>query len=385
MILIVNFILFATAPARERKETDSGRYGRKRTLKQKALIAIFVIAIVVLGIFVVRARLFQTAGPSFDYSEYVSMWKPSSFYPMQFSAVLNTASYDNLEHNSLSVILANLNMLKDTGVGSIRIDLGFDPWLLNNQTAINEMGTIVNSIRQDGLKLIIADSAAESYRRHKLDWTQFQSAWIQRVNTLAELYKPDYYIVVKEPGWYVPMVSDARTNPTFQSVSSWTNLTLALTEAVHSVSPNTKVGVAISASSLNSQPTFYGQYLDAADQMTGISFLGFDIYTPNGFNATSDYVRSSSPTKSLWIAEAWSEANPPTNPAMANSDAVWIQALYYFAQSQIHAEMIIPFYDLAFAQYAQLSGSVVPSVSFFDSRTPVFYEYQRIIQSNLLS
>ncbi|MCL5067025.1 MAG: hypothetical protein M1368_01565, partial [Thaumarchaeota archaeon] len=299
-------------------------------MKQKALIAFFVIALVVLGVFVVRAQLRHNVKPSIDYSEYVALWKPASFYPMQFSAVLNTASYDNLEHNSLSVIQANLNMLKDSGVGSIRIDLGFDPWLLNNQTAINEMNAIVNNIRADGLKLIIADSAAESYRHHQLDWTQFQSAWIQRVKTLAAIYKPDYYIVVKEPGWYVPMVSDARTNPEFQSVSSWTNLTVALTEAVHSVSANTQIGVAISASSLDSQPTFYGQYLDAADQMTGISFLGFDIYTPNGFNATSDYVHSSSPVKPLWIAEAWSEPSPPSNPAMENSDATWITALYYF-------------------------------------------------------
>ncbi|MDG6908508.1 MAG: hypothetical protein JRN20_22285 [Nitrososphaerota archaeon] len=54
-------------------------------------------------------------------------WRPILFYPMHFSAVLSTASYDNLEHNSFAVIDANLNMLKDSGVGSIRIDLGFDP------------------------------------------------------------------------------------------------------------------------------------------------------------------------------------------------------------------------------------------------------------------
>ena len=301
---------------------------------------------------------------------------------MQFSAVLSTASYDNLEHNSFAVIQANLNMLKDSGVGSIRIDLGFDPWLSNNQTAISEVGSIMNMIRADGLRLIIADGAAETYRQHKLDWAQFQSAWIQRVKTIASLYKPDYYIVVKEPGWYVPMVSDARTNPTFQSVSSWTNLTASLAAAVCSVSPNTQVGIAVAADSLSKQPAFYRPYLNAADQMSSVSFLGFDIYDPLGFNATQDYAHANTPAKPLWIAEAWSEPSPPTNPAMENSDAVWIQALYYFAQSQIHASMIIPFYDLAFAQYAQLSGSVVPSVSFFDQRTPVFYEYQRIIQSN---
>lgn len=349
----------------------------------KRLIAILLIAaLVVTGLIAVHSQMQRASRPTYSYAADVQAWQPTSFYPMQFSAVLSTASYDNLEHNSFAVIEANLVMLKDSGVESIRIDLGFDPWLLNNQTAISEVGSIMNMIRADRLQLIIADGAAEFYRQHKLDWSQFQSAWIQRAKTVASLYKPDYYIVVKEPGWYVPMVSDARTNPTFQSVSSWTNLTAYLTAAVHSVSPATQIGIAVAADSLSKQPTFYAPYLNNVDEMNGIAFLGFDIYDPLGFNATSNYVHANMPVKPLWIAEAWSQASPPTNPAMENSDAVWIQALYYYAQSQIHASMIIPFYDLAFAQYTQLSGSVVPSVSFFDQRTPVFYEYQHIIRSN---
>ena len=343
-------------------------------------MAILIVGLI--GIHFFTAYRTSRTPVSFSYSEDLTAWKPTSFYPMQFGTVLTTASYDNLEHNSISVIDANLNMLITTGAKAVRIDLGYDAWLLNNQTAINEMTTIVSAIKNDGLQLIIADASAETYRHNPLPWSQFQSAWIQRVSTLAKLYQPNYYIAVKEPGWYVGMVSDARTNPAFQSVASWTNLTDSLAAAVHSVSPETQVGIAISATSLDSQPTFYVPYLNAADQITGIAFLGFDIYTPSAFNATSDYVHTSSPVKPLWVAEAWSAPSPPTNPAMANSDAVWIDALYYFAQSQIHASIVIPFYDLAFAQYAKLSGSVVPSVSFFNSRTPVFYEYRRIIQSN---
>jgi len=274
-------------------------------------------------------------------------------------------------------------MLVSTGANCIRIDIGYAPWLQNNQTAINEMSSLVQTIRSDGECLVIADAGSESYRNGgQIPWAQFQIAWVQRVKTLAALYHPDYYIVIKEPGWYVPMVSDARTNPSFQNASDWLNLTETLAETVLSVSPDTAVGVSIASASLGSNPSLYIPYMMGISKLSGISFVGFDIYSVAGFSETRTYLNQyGNGGKSIWIAEAWSTTNSPPNTTVQKQlDASWIKVLYYFGESQINASMIIPFYTNAFSQYT--SSTSISSPSFFDSRQPVYYAYQSIITAN---
>ncbi|HZW58485.1 MAG TPA: hypothetical protein VFF30_19510 [Nitrososphaerales archaeon] len=67
--------------------------------------------------------------------------------------------------------------------------------------------------------MIIADASSETYRNNPLPWAQFKEAWAERVQAIESLYHPDYYLIIKEPGWYIAMVSDARTNPQFPSPS----------------------------------------------------------------------------------------------------------------------------------------------------------------------
>jgi len=302
---------------------------------------------------------------------------------MGFGAVLQTASYGNIYDNSLPVINSDLNMLAASGVKAVRIDLDFAPWLQNNYKVISKVSTIVQQVKNDGLKLIIADAAAESYRNGgQLSWSQFQAAWINRVKTLASLYHPDYYIVVKEPGWYVPMVSDGSGTPQMQSSSSWLNLTSTLAATVLSASPNTKVGVSVAADSLGTRPSLYVPYLEGVETFRSISFIGFDIYTTTGFTSTENFMNYvGSGGKSIWIAEAWSSEDSFSNPANSALDASWINVLYYFAESQIHASMIIPFHTNDFSQYS--SASTISSPTFFTSREPVFYSYKSIVTSNI--
>jgi len=311
-------------------------------------------------------------------------WQPTTIAPIGFGAVLQTASYANIYENSISVINSDLAMLVSSGVRSVRIDVDFDPWLQNNAQMIAKMNTVVQLIRGDGLKLIIADASAESYRDGgQVTWTKFQSAWVQRVQTLASAYHPDYYIVIKEPAWYLPMISDSSSNPQVQNSSSWLNLTRQLTSAAHAVSPQTLVGISVGADGVGTKPSFYYPYLSGVESQTGVTFLGFDIYDSFGFKSTQNFLgRIGNGGKSVWIAEAWSSGNISTafNPANSQLDAGWIKVLYYFAESQVHAQMIVPFYTNNFAQYN--SENSVPSSSFFASRQPVFYSYQSLITTS---
>lgn len=304
---------------------------------------------------------------------------------MDFGALFHRASYGNLEtsYNTIAVQNANLNMLLSTNVRCIRIDIGYAPWLQKTQTAITEITSLVQSVREAGKCLIIADAASETYRKAgALPWSQFEAAWAPRVSTLAALYHPDYYIVIKEPGWYVPFVSDATTNPQFQNMSVWVNLTQDLTKAVQAASPSTVVGVAIAANSLvQANGAFYAQYLNQVQKISGISFIGFDIYGQGDQTATKNYISQNPPSKPVWIPEAWSTADGSPLNGDPNQDAQWMRSIYSFASS-IHAAFLIPFYTNDFASYTLTTSPPTDSaqiVSLYQQRTPVFLEFQSVI------
>ncbi len=322
-------------------------------------------------------------------SQQSAQWKPSANVSLNFEVLFNRASYQYLEtgYNNLAVQNADLNMIVSTGANCVRIDVNYAPWLQNNQTAINELTSLIQDVKSDGECLVIADAASETYTDGgAIPWTQFQAAWIQRDKTLAELFHPNYFLVIKEPGWYVPMVSDATTNPSFQNATSWLNLTQTLAATVLSVSPNTKVGVSIAADSLTTAPSLYVPYLTGLSKLSNVSFIGFDIYDAIGFTNTQNFLTQyGNQGKQIWIAEAWTTSNfPPDTTAQEQLDAQWVLVLYYFAE-YIHASAIMPFFSDAFASYALTDSSpTTPSqiISLYSQRTPVYYEYRDIISGS---
>jgi hypothetical protein len=304
--------------------------------------------------------------------------------PPTLGALFARASYAGPEtyYNTLAVEDADFNMLLSTGAQCIRVDVGYAPWLDGNQTAINEVTSLVQEIRAAGKCLIIADAASETYRNGgQLPWSEFKVAWVSRVSTLAALYHPDYYEVVKEPGWYVPLVSDAATNPQFLNATDWVGLTQNLTNAVSAASPSTRVGVAIGANSLNGvNAGFYVQYLNQVQAIPGISFIGFDVYEPSDQAATQTYLSANPPSKPVWIPEAWSTGDGSPLNGDPNQDAQWMQSVYSFALS-IHAAFLIPFYTDDFASYNLTINPPTDSaeiLSLYGLRTPVFYAFQSL-------
>jgi len=346
---------------------------RHRILGARALLALALLFLFVAGAAAGAAR-----------GVYAQESNAASNSSMTFAAVFTRASYGNLEtsYNTVAVEDADLNMLLSTGARCIRIDIGYAPWLDGNQTAIREMTSLVQAIRAAGKCLIIADAASESYRGGgQLTWSQFMAAWVTRVATLAALYHPDYYVVIKEPGWYVPMISDASTNPQFQSVSVWLSLTQNLTNAVLSASPSTEVGVAIAANSLTqAQGAFYAQYLNEVQGIPGLSFIGFDCYGPSDQAATQKYLSANPPTKAVWIPEAWSTSTGGALDGSPSQDAQWMQSVYTFASS-IHATFLIPFYTDHFASYSLTSSSPANAeqiIALYQQRTPIFSVFQEL-------
>lgn len=300
------------------------------------------------------------------------LWQPSSNSSVGWTVQFTDASYDNVENLSASTVSADLNMLLQTGATCIRIDIGYDAWLLNNVTAQNQITSSVNAIRADGKCLIIADAGANYYWQNPIPWSEFQTAWTNRVETLASLYHPNFYIVVKEPNWYAPMVSDASTNPQYQNVTVWSQLTQTLANSVQSVSPSTRVGISIDAG--DPDPTLYTSYLSSISDISNINFVGFDIYTATDFANTQNYIYQSGLTKNIWISEAWSTlVKDSFSSDRASLDQLWIQDLYYFGL-YIHATNISPFVTNCFSSYSQYDTS-------FTGRTPVFYEYQHLATS----
>jgi hypothetical protein len=346
---------------------DRVRY-RDRT-RTRVVVAIAIA--LALGISFFLAQPFSSRGSNYSTSG-------SNGASMAFGVVDESASYGIPSYKNAAVQQADLSMLASTGAQCVRLDIGFSPWLPGgNASQVQLVTAIVNSLRSQGRCLIIADASSESYRNGGcLDWAQFKAAWVQRVSTLAALFHPKFYIVIKEPGWYVPMVCDAATNPLYQSVTDWVGLTQNLTNAVKAASPSTLIGVSVSAGYTALYPAFYGQYVDDVQQLSGISFIGFDIYTSSDQVTVQNFLYTNPPSKPIWIAEAWSNTSPTTQ-AQAQSDAQWMKSFYAYAQS-IRARMLIPFYTDLF------SGYTVPTTSssliaFYQGRTPVFTAFHNIV------
>ncbi len=308
--------------------------------------------------------------------------------------MLESDSYDNVENygTTLQVVNENLNMLDETGATGITIHMGYDPWIINLPNTINEENTITSEIKANGKALMLADASAEYYRHHRENWDQFKSDWVTRVTTLAKLYHPAYYTVIKEPPWYIPMIAGISRNTSsppdqqIEQTSQWISLLKSLITAVKAVSPSTKVGIAVSGDLYNGSPSgkIDSAILQGAIQLKQLDYIGFDIYTATAFENTTQFLKSNgSGGKQIWIAEAWSSTTAKTgdSTARSNLDVSWARFLINYAQ-YIGATGVVPFYTDFFASYSPHPDSTQGLLSFYNERTPIFYEFQKLLAAS---
>ncbi len=323
----------------------------------------------------------------------LAQWSTAKAWPFLLSPTFIEASYDNIDKTNITdqVLNEDLSMLFQTEAKAITVDIGFDPWLSSNSAEISKVTHFVNMIKQTGHVLVLKDGSAEYYRHHKLPWTQFENAWVNRVKTIASIFKPAYYTVIKEPPWYAPMIAglskdtNSAADQQVLDANNWILLLDRLIAAVKEVSPNTRVGVSVDANVYDNSTgdKFDLAFLQKAVTVPGLSFIGFDIYTANAFTDTQKFLNSVNiNNKAVWINEAWSITSSGfANPDQESLDPKWAQMLLEFGRV-IHAQGVSPFYTNYFASYENLPTSANLLLQYFKGRTPVFYAFQNYEKSS---
>lgn len=361
-------------------------------MRRRRLVLVLAVTFVLIGASVsvalreLKSRPSGTGSITQDWLNYeLSVWKPLKNGSLIFGATDQRASYGIPSYNNQQVQMADLHMLLSSNATAIRIDIGYAPWLSNDTSKISEIESVVNGVNSSGRALIIADASSESYRSGgQLPWSQFKAQWLLRVKALATAFHPYAYIVVKEPGWYFPMISDSLTNPAVHNPYDWANLTSSLVSTVKSVSPGTKVGVSVAAYGLYNSSYYKGtvsfnvKYLEQVEKIQSLDFIGFDIYDTQGFNGTLKFLaQAGNGGKAVWIAEAWSGSGSYVySSSRAALDQEWMQVLYEFAL-RINASAIIPFYTDIFSSYSWNTNST-DIVSNYAMRQPVFHEFSSL-------
>ncbi len=303
---------------------------------------------------------------------------------MTFGALDPRVSYVIPSYNNQAVQNADLAMLISTGASCIRTDINYAPWLAPTDPAtISLIDNVTSQVRAAQKCLVIADAGSQSYRTTPIPWTDFKTAWVQRVQTLAQRYHPAYYVVIKEPRWYVGMISDATTNPLVSDPNQWITLTQQLVAAVQAVSPSTKTGVSVDVGSLRDSRfvAMYTAFLQGVEQIPSLSFVGFDVYGTIDQTTTQSYLAQyGSGGKDVWIPEAWSTPDGSALNGDPNQDAQWLTSMYDFASS-INATFLIPFYTDHFASYTW-DTNPTDIINNYSLRQPVYYAFQSMVQEH---
>lgn len=345
------------------------------------IIGILVIAIILVGgvylIDQIRSR--EQINQYSDWLDSgIAEWKPATCSPMKFGAVLGTASYNSGLYYSLDVMKKQLSVLEEIGVDIIRIDLNYDAWLYSGSSdeTVRERGVerirvydaVVSQIRADGRELMIADACAEQYWKKTMTWEEFRAVFLERVETLAERYRPEYYVVVKEPYWYASYHSDKGFVKEEVTPEMWADLSEELCDIVKEVSPTTKTAVA-------EIPQFKEtkEYFRRVKDIPNLDIIGIDLYAGGEIEHVTEVIREVRESgKEIWILETWLGAFPEKWPKMEEwrvLEAKWITLTVYYSQSN-NIGGYLPFF----------SGRFTKKTSDGWQRTPSFYAYKSVIE-----
>ncbi len=342
-------------------------------------MAIFaVVVILVLGIYLhSQAPLLSFLYIS-DLRSRAEKYKPPEPKSIEYAADLDTASHKSGILFPIDIKLKQLQVLEEAGIETVRITLAYDIFLQSNQDRIDDLYTLISRIRDDGKRVMIADGAAELYWNEPMDWDAFSHAFIERVADLAARFQPEYYIVVKEPTWYMGgrWTSPGGMLTEMVTVDQWLELTRQLCDAIKAASPGTQRGIAIALPFPESQ-----DYLMKADKLEGLDFVGIDIYSHRHIGTVEGYVQKI--TKPKWILESW-DGHPDTQIGQrwrTRSAAEWIKMISHYAQSRDFVGLAT-FYNLWLCyDYGMKPRNFDQVRAALDNRRKSFYALQTVIRS----
>ncbi|MFH1048191.1 MAG: alpha-amylase family glycosyl hydrolase [Patescibacteria group bacterium] len=291
--------------------------------------------------------------------------KPPQFYPMHFGAQLTFSSGDMFI--GIDELKEQLKVIEETGADVIRIDMDYEAWMTNNQDNIKRHNEIIKQIKSDGKLLMLADRGAISFKKNKVTWDYFREQHLKHTRIFMERYKPDYYVVVKEPIWYYKFYSMISTNTTPEM---WRDLASEACAIVKEVSPKTKCAVAVYASGEREK-----EFFALAADIANLDIMGVDVYDDKDIQATTNNLISLVPeNKELWMLESWNGgASSYLQPWKENDDANWIKKSVYFSQKN-NFSGYIAYYPLHFSSYTKLRDVD------WSKRALPFYVYKSVIE-----
>lgn len=290
-------------------------------------------------------------------------WKPAAYHPMAFGALFPPLSYGGeIYQDDTKFSDTYLSFLDELKLDIMRIDLYYDIWLNKDTRHIAVVDEIIKHIREKNYKLMIADSSAEQYQRKYMSWDGFSAAYLNRVETLTERYKPEYYVIVKEITWY-DKIGNLKSTPTTEQ---WANLTRELAKTLKRISPETLVAVGF-------VPQDEKEYFYRVLEIEEVDIVGFDIYDKDwSLPASGELaVLAKNKGKEAWVLETWLHYLPSTGkPWKKELDAKWINATAYYAQRN-NLDGYMTFFTRHFFSYSdkQIEGF-----------TPAFYAYKSVIE-----
>jgi hypothetical protein len=307
------------------------------------------------------------------------------------------------DNNRLDVQLAELDAAVQGGASVIRVSAGGD-MLLEAQTprlfqdsndAAGQQKAADRIARQEaaekeymdklaagGVKLDISDSQYSPYllvwandnASKKVSWDDFTAFQEQRIRHYAGLYKPYAYEIVNEPDAYT-QYSAIEFPQDANRLDLWVAQTEKLITDMHEVSPDTKIGVAVSL-----QSDFDKQFYQRALTIDGIDFIGVRIFQPADFQAILNLLaQDGSPMdhgQEMWILETWYGYCLAPQRSMA-LDSTWLDTVAAFAAK----EKMSAVFTNDFGCFLQPGGTLFQTSVNLDGRTDVWKQWQALIKT----
>lgn len=324
------------------------------------------------------------------YDAFIQKYKPKEYYPMKFSVFADSASYyHNPRSLPLEYIINEIDLLSETGVDMIRIDLVYDFWMdqdndksngiQKDDKTISKIDRAVQEIRNRGKKVYLAlygvenwmqgGSTKDTIGKGKVDFDTWKKMYLGTegepgmVETIVSRYNPDYVNLVGEGTWWMQsQINEIR------SASDWGKVALKAAKKVKEISPDTFVVVdTIPSTEIIYDPknnkidhlNFF-KILMAGNNIDAVGIDSFDIYALESIN---DMLPERNKSKELWIGQTWDSVRGEYKDSLA--DKYIIASVYYAQSNKMNG------YNLFF-------GKNLHTKDF--EKTPAFYTYKQVIE-----
>lgn len=269
----------------------------------------------------------------------------------------------------------------EAGADVAVLSLFYDAWMEGDGLIVAESEKLVGSVKASGLRLFTVDQGARYTLQDKnLSLTEFAALHRNYTRFFAERFKPEYYSVISEPDTYhyTGAVKEAF------NLTAWVEEARISAREVKKVSPETKVGVSIYYD--ENELKFYRE----AIKLEELDFIGLNVYSYGSsalhlfhvdalemFQQVIDQDPPRKYGKALWITETWNGVGGSLFQGWKeDSDAKWIQATAYFAESNGVEGCVINYgYHLISYRGPWMGGEVDLS-----SRTKVFYALKALTE-----